>query len=182
MNEFFFRAINAIILRSDVVDVIVSFLAQQFALFLVIALVGYAGYEIWKEKSVKERGILFEKWMLVFGATIIAWIAAGVIKDLVASPRPFIALRDANLLFPHGDHDSFPSGHATFLFSLWWALRLTRFPKRLMWLSFAGAMLVGLARVAAGIHWPLDILGGMVLGVVVVWLLFKTRKYFSKPQ
>ncbi|MBI3020363.1 MAG: phosphatase PAP2 family protein [Parcubacteria group bacterium] len=179
MNELLFRAVNAIILRSDVIDVIISFLAQQFALFLVIALIFYAGYEIWNGKSVKERGILFEKWVLVFGATIIAWIIAGVIKDVVASPRPFIELRDANLLFPHGDHDSFPSGHATFLFSLWWALRLAHFPKRLTGFFLAGALFVGFARVAAGIHWPLDIIGGALLGIAVAWGVFKIKRYFE---
>lgn len=179
MDEFLFRIINAIILRSDVIDVAVSFVAQQAALLMVLALVGYAVWEIWKEKSAKERSILFEKWALVFGAAALAWIIAGILKDMVLRPRPFIELRDVNLLFPHGDHDSFPSGHATFLFSLWWALRLVRFPKRLTAFLLAGAVLVGLARVAAGIHWPLDILGGALLGIAVAEGVFRARKYFK---
>lgn len=179
MNEFLFRAVNAIILRSDIVDAVVSFAAQQAALFVVLALFGYAVREIWKGKNAKERSVLFEKWALVFGSGVLAWIIAGIVKDLVASPRPFIELRDANLLFPHGDHDSFPSGHATFLFSLWWALRLVRFPRRLAVFFFSGAVLVGLARVAAGIHWPLDILGGALLGVAVVEGVWRARRYFK---
>lgn len=179
MDEFLFRAVNAVALRSDGIDAIVSFLAQQAALLIVFALIGYAGWEIWKEKSAKERSVLFEKWALVFGAAILAWIAAGILKDLVARPRPFIELRDANLLFPHGDHDSFPSGHATFLFSLWWALRLVHFPRRPAAFFLAGAILVGLARVAAGIHWPLDILGGALLGVAVAEAVWRVRRYLK---
>lgn len=179
MDEFLFRAINAIILRSDIVDAVVSFVAQQAALLMVLALAVYAAWEIWNEKSAKERSILFEKWAFVFGAAILAWIAAGIIKDLIARPRPFIELRDANLLFPHGDHDSFPSGHATFLFSLWWALRRAHFPRRLAAFFLAGAALVGIARGAAGIHWPLDILGGALLGIAVAEGVWRGRKYFK---
>lgn len=180
MNELLFRAINAIILHSNIVDAVVSFVAQQAAFFMVIALLGYAGYEIWKEKSAKERSILFEKWALVFFTAVLAWTLGRLIKDIVAAPRPFIALRDANLLFPHGDHDSFPSGHATFLFSLWWALRLTHSPRRLAVFFLAGAVLVGFARVAAGIHWPLDIIGGVILGITVAEIVFRARKYFEQ--
>ena len=179
MNELLFRTLNAIILHSNVIDAAVSFIAQQFAFLLVVGLIFYAGFEIWKEKSVKERSSLFEKWVLVFGATVIAWLVAGVIKDWVASPRPFIELRDANLLFPHGDHDSFPSGHATFLFSLWWALRLAGSSKRLTRFFLAGAVLIGLARITAGIHWPLDILGGALLGIAVAEVVFRARRYFK---
>ena len=47
--------------------------------------------------------------------------------------------------------------------------------KKRGWIYLAGAALIGLARVAAGVHWPSDILAGAIVGLisflVVEWAL-----------
>jgi membrane-associated phospholipid phosphatase len=66
---------------------------------------------------------------------------------------------------------SFPSGHTSVAFALatshWLARRdLNGTPGLWGWLGFAGAAGVGVARVAAGKHFPSDVVGGAALGVL----------------
>ena len=107
-----------------------------------------------------------------------AWLISYVIKDLVSAPRPFLvfAESDMNLLFEWGGYNSFPSGHTTFFAAL--AVSLTFFHKKLGILYLFGALLIGLARIAGGVHFPIDILAGYALGGVVAYIVFK----ISYPQ
>jgi len=61
---------------------------------------------------------------------------------------------------------SFPSGHAMrsaiVLIFLW------REDKRLFWLFLPGIILVNLGRVLFGLHYPIDIFGGLTLGFILV--------------
>ena len=179
MNEFFFRILNAIISHSAVLDRVVYFLAQPTALLATLALAVYAAYEIMRTREASRGGEVLRKWVLVFASAILAWFLADILQGFIAHPRPFLALSDTNLLFPYGDHDSFPSGHAAFLSGITGALYFFFDKKRLVWVFAAVTILVALSRVAAGVHWPLDILGGIALGVGVAWGVFRTRKYFK---
>ena len=81
------------------------------------------------------------------------------------TPRPF-ALGIGNSFLPHGPETSFPSDHATFLWSLGLGLLLSR---RLRWLG-AGAVCLGLAtawaRVYLGVHYPLDMAASFVISLL----------------
>jgi len=56
--------------------------------------------------------------------------------------------------------NSFPSGHTTTIFLIVGVLCLHRFPLSFKLGLFALAVFVGLSRIACGVHWPLDVLGG----------------------
>lgn len=56
--------------------------------------------------------------------------------------------------------NSFPSGHTTTIFVIVGVLCLHRFPLSLKLGLLGVAILVGLSRIACGVHWPLDVLGG----------------------
>ncbi len=79
-------------------------------------------------------------------------------------PRPFAVLGE-NPLVPMGAGDSsFPSGHASFLFAM--AFFVFWYYRRLGWVLIILSALVGAARIYAGVHWPLDILGGACVGIL----------------
>lgn len=85
---------------------------------------------------------------------------------LYPTPRPFLALPDLvsplfTVINPLG---SFPSGHTAFLVGISVSLFLSRRTTDAA-LSLFAAVLTGVARVAAGVHFPIDILGGALLGV-----------------
>ncbi len=87
-----------------------------------------------------------------------------LLKDLIQRVRPCNALNDAITPLGCTGSYSFPSNHAfnnfaaaTFYYRL--------FPK-LKWVLFITASLIALSRVYLGLHYPSDILGGAVLGVI----------------
>jgi undecaprenyl-diphosphatase len=71
-------------------------------------------------------------------------------------------------LFLHGGMDSFPSGHAMFFGAL--AMSLFFVHKRMGYLYFVVALIVGLARIAAGVHFPVDIFVSYILGIIIAYI------------
>ena len=169
MNEALFYFLNNFVLRSKLFDALIIFGAEYLIWVLAAALIAILFYGLLARRT-KVAGSL----ALVFVAAAIAWGVAQVIKYFYASPRPFLVLPDVNVLFLHGDNDSFPSGHATFVFAL--ATALYFYHRQLAYLYFVGAVLIGLSRIIVGIHWPVDILAGYVLGgatSVMIYYLYK---------
>ncbi len=90
------------------------------------------------------------------------------LKHLVARDRPWTVLHAA-VTGPHETSFSFPSGHTTASFALATAVAI-RWPAAGR-IAFALAALVGLSRVAVGMHYPSDVLAGALVGVSVSTLL-----------
>ena len=72
------------------------------------------------------------------------------------------------------NHCSFPSGHAAFFFAL--AMAVYFFNKKWGLVFFSAAILMTIARVISGVHYPTDILGGAVIGVATAYIVF----YFAE--
>ncbi|MBU2219461.1 phosphatase PAP2 family protein [Patescibacteria group bacterium] len=123
-----------------------------------------------KDRRSKIKFIIFAG----FSVFIARVIFTEIIRYFYYIPRPFVN-SDIVPLISHEATGSFPSGHAAFFFAL--AMSVYFHHKRWSILFFAGALLIGLARVIAGIHWPLDILAGAVIGVISSVLV---AKFFKK--
>ncbi|MDF3849820.1 phosphatase PAP2 family protein [Achromobacter denitrificans] len=78
------------------------------------------------------------------------------------SPRPF-AIGLGHAFFPHAATSSFPSNHTIIIATLGFALIFDRRLAGLGWSALALAVLVGASRVYLGVHYPLDIAGGLAL-------------------
>ncbi|KKS25207.1 MAG: Phosphoesterase PA-phosphatase related protein [Candidatus Yanofskybacteria bacterium GW2011_GWA1_44_21] len=85
-----------------------------------------------------------------------------LIRIYYQSPRPFTFLDINNLIFD--SNYSFPSGHAMFFFTLGTVMYAVN--KKMAWFAYISGFVIGIARIAGGVHWPTDILGGMILGIV----------------
>ncbi len=98
-------------------------------------------------------------------AAVLGLAAAGALASVVTLPRPFMDGSATNYL-DHARDSSFPSDHATFMFSLAFAFLFRPAPKlpRAWVVLLAAAIAIGWARVFLNTHYPLDILGGALLG------------------
>ena len=115
------------------------------------------------------------RWLALFSVfTIVATdqLSAGFLKPLIARPRPCHVFTDINLLVGCGGGFAMPSSHAANVFGQ--AFLLSRNVKHIGWPFFIFAILVAVSRIFVGVHYPGDVLGGfvvgMVCGLVISWL------------
>ena len=100
-------------------------------------------------------------WSLALAA-ILATLWVHGLKDPIGVLRPpaVIPPELLHVIGPAHRFGSFPSGHATTIFTVAGILSLYLRRGSLTWLLAAAALLIGLSRIAVGVHWPLDVLGG----------------------
>lgn len=100
-------------------------------------------------------------------ALILAGIIAACLKLTFHSPRPFTVLDHVRQLTVPSEPNSFPSGHTASTLSiitvLVWKLREHKIVVALL---VVFTILVGFSRIYCGVHYPLDIAVGAIVGVV----------------
>lgn len=160
--------------QSRLFDVLVVFLASYLQYFIIVTFL----LMLYFSASLKGKKIR------VLGVTIIAAIVArlGVtelIRFFYHRPRPFI---DHQLrVLVSENRWSFPSGHSAFFFAMATAIYL--YNKKWGVGFFVAAVLINVSRVIAGVHYPSDILGGLVVGILtayVVFYLLESKKIKNK--
>lgn len=91
-----------------------------------------------------------------------------LLKPVIARPRPCVINTNILLLLPPPADFSFPSGHTGAAFAATSALIGSRsrwgIPTCLL------AVLMGFSRIYLYVHYPSDVLGGMILGSLCGWL------------
>lgn len=110
----------------------------------------------------------------VLGADVIGDLVSFALRDWIGRPRPWRRYPLPHTLVHAPKDPSFPSGHTTIAFAC--ATVLTSFEPRLGALLFLLAGAIGLSRVYVGVHYPLDVLGGAVLGTAVGGALIALRR------
>jgi undecaprenyl-diphosphatase len=179
-NIFFF--INNFSHQSAFVDWLIKFFATPFIFITILA--AFIFLIFYTENHFDSKNLSWKynlgprltKILFVSSSAVFAWAFTAVLKAIIAAPRPFLVFENLQPLFLHGGMDSFPSGHSTFLAAL--AVSLYLISKKVGIYFMIVAILVGLARVAAGIHFPIDILFGYIIGIssaLIFSLIFKAK-------
>ena len=155
MNDSIFYFFYSFAHRSNFFDHLVIFFAVYFPYIVVILAIIF---------------LLFyhkiKKILSVFFSGFLALIVAEILKILFRIPRPFLALPDVHALFPETGY-SFPSMHAVFFSAISVAIFFSHKKAGYVFMFFA--LLIGLARIVAGVHFPIDILVGFIIGGVVAY-------------
>ena len=91
------------------------------------------------------------------------------LKPWIDRPRPPFAIPGATVIGDVPETRSFPSGHAANAGAA--AFVLTAALPALRWrvLVWSAAVVVGVARVYLGVHYPLDAIAGALIGVLIAW-------------
>lgn len=164
MNETIFFFFYNLAHKSAFLDGVIVFLADTLPYLVILLAVIYLFFykKKWKD--------FFE----IFFSASFAWFLAYILKILIHTDRPFVALQNIQNLFPESGY-AFPSGHATFFMALAFAIffnhRKTGLPAQAGCIFIFFAFLIGVTRIIAGVHFPVDILGGFVLGSLIAYFL-----------
>ncbi|MEB0042063.1 MULTISPECIES: phosphatase PAP2 family protein [unclassified Pseudomonas] len=160
LNRTLFLAINASVHSPVEMQLFATFLAQWLITGVPLLLVG-----MWLRGKRQYRAAAVT-------ATLSIVFALGcnlLISSLWFHPRPFMLGLGQNFL-EHAPESSFPSDHATVIFTLALALMLAS-QRKLGVLILLLGMLVSWARVYLGVHFPLDIAGSLLVSLVSAWLV-----------
>lgn len=180
INFYLFNLIFSLAHRSTFLDWLIVFCANDFGYIMVFLVLVYvifysSGTFDYRAPFLQIKSKVKEV-ILAFSPAVIAYVVEYVLKSLMPSPRPFLFFENLKPLFLHGGMDSFPSGHAMFFGAL--AMSLYFVNKKMGYLYFVVALIIGLARVASGIHFPIDIFFGYIFGIIIAVifnLIFKKK-------
>jgi len=173
MNNQIFFFLYSFAHRFEILDKIIIFFAVYFPGVVIIAagLFLLFHHEIFKAESPFQLFLLKKKEiLLVFFSGALTWALAIFLQLLFRIPRPALGLSNVYPLFTETAF-SFPSGHTMFFSAL--AFELFLINKRTGYLFILFALIIGLARIAAGVHYPIDVLAGFILGFVVAYIVKK---------
>jgi len=161
LDILIFQQINGLAGRWNFLDGAGIFFAQYFE----YALVGFTLFFLRKN---------FRVILSAFSAAVLARFGiVELIRLFWSRARPFIG-NNVNLLIGHENTSSFPSGHAAFYFGL--STVVYFYNKKAGIAFFAASFLVSIARIFVGVHWPTDVLGGAIVGILSGWLVLKVFK------
>ena len=145
--------------------------AAKFPVVLLLALSLLA----WFRLRTRERSSLIY-------AVLCALIALGInyaLGLLFPHPRPFALGLSPNYL-GHSAENSFPSDHATLMWTLAFGLLLNTKLRIYGWAAVALAALTSWARIFLGVHFPFDILGSMVVAAITIAAMMPLRPRIDK--
>ena len=172
LDEKIFNFIHQLVGKSRLLDLSAIFFADYSGYILIlIALV-----LIFSAKKYKDR-----IYNLAF-VSLIVLLSNGIITQTIRffffRERPFVQLGFAPLIAKSASEAALPSGHASFFFAL--AFAIFYLGKRRWSLIFlAVSLLMGISRVYVGVHWPLDIVSGIIVAFIsafIVKSLLEPRK------
>lgn len=112
----------------------------------------------------KERFKLLKTSLLSLS---LALILGKVLNHIITNPRPFV-VENVIPLIPHAPDNGFPSDH-TLLVAAIAGIIFTK-NKKLGLILFLLAILIGVARVIAKVHYPVDVIGSIIIASFSVYI------------
>lgn len=164
-----FNALYSLASQSKILGWLVVFFGSYVPYLMVLGVIVILFFESDWRKRLRDAATIALSVILSWG------IITQIIHFFYFRPRPFITLGITSLI-NHDNSPALPSGHAAFFFALAFALFLAS--KKWGWIFIGLTVLMSIARVMAGVHWPLDIVAGILISflsvAVVKWALDKS--------
>jgi undecaprenyl-diphosphatase len=160
MNDAIQDVINGGAGRVRLVDDLMKLGANDL-IFLVVPLI----LALWFLPGDRAERALRQRIASAAVVAVFVALAAGfAVGHVYSDSRPFVSDPGTRLLISHAADNGFPSDHAVVSFAVAGALFSWRWTAGLA--VAIGALLIGIARIFVGVHWPLDIVAGAVIGIL----------------
>jgi|SRR3989344_4212972 len=163
--------LNGLAGQSSAADFLIVFFAHYFPYLVALVFAVF----VWKHLA-SQREKLWIACEGIAAALISRFVFVELIRAFFHRTRPFVDHTLTSLLAETSY--SFPSGHAAFFFAL--ATVVYLYNKSIGLWFFGSALLIGIARIVAGVHYTSDILGGAVLGMLVGYAVHVIRRKILK--
>ncbi|HII80072.1 MAG TPA: undecaprenyl-diphosphatase [Methanosarcina sp.] len=165
-NLTLFHAINNLAGNNSALDNMMIFAAQ----YLICIFAVYLVYT-WLAKNEYRQESMFAGYAALLGLGI-----NFIITLFYFHPRPFM-VPTGTLLIAHAAESSFPSDHATIMFSVSLMLLTFRDLRRSGAVFFVLAFISGFARVYSGLHFPMDMAGSLLVALFSTGILLALKDY-----
>jgi undecaprenyl-diphosphatase len=160
LDRSVFHSFNSIAGKNSVVDWFARSGADDHIVPLILTLLVLATL-LWAGKHAG-REVALKTVICATISAVVSMLVLYGLNNIFFRPRPFTT-QVVHLLFYHNTDSSFPSNAATLAFALAFAVFL--YWRKLGWVMLGLATFQGLARIVVGIHYPIDIIGGALLGL-----------------
>lgn len=142
---------------------------------LLSSALGAAGFIWWVTALISmvfpnKRAAAWRMILVVFATWVMADFA---MKPLFDRDRPFEADRSITVIDAMPQSRSFPSGHAAMAVA--GAIAGARLIPYSAWVWWPLGLIVAVSRVYIGVHWPSDVLAGLLVGLFAAWFVLGGR-------
>lgn len=146
---------------------IITSLGDSGMIWIVISII------LMFSKKYRNVGILS-----ILALILTTFIGEIILKNIVQRPRPFYELTNIELLIERPLSYSFPSGHTGSSFAVAGVISILIKKYRIPVITFA--VLMAFSRLYLFVHYPTDIVGGLILGLtcsyIVTYKIVKNKK------
>lgn len=156
---------------------LVKFLADFWVIFVAILLIGLWLFGVYKKKDKPKEKALFLFYSIAFSFLIYVILNLGL--PLRPRPETVSAIRP---LVDHLPDNSFPSWHAIFAGAAILASFFFCWRKWIIWSVIIISALMLISRIIAWIHYPSDILVGLIIWFLGSYVIFRlsNKQIFTK--
>ncbi len=164
INKTIFIHINHYAGTNALFDKITIITASYLPIIFILILI-----YLWLKNKEYRPSILFCIYSAIVGLLLNYFITL-----FYFHPRPFMD-KIGTILIYHVPETSFPSDHTTFMASIALMLLFFKRIQKIGILLVALALIGGMARVFAGIHYPFDIVGSFLVAAIASSIVFSNR-------
>lgn len=159
-----FRKVNNLAGTNPALDAFGAFCARWLIIVMFAAVAARAVLALRRPESRGLAAVFAVAEGRAVLAAVLAFLGNWLLSFVLFRARPFVTLEGVHRIIPEPlTAHAFPSGHSSAAFALGFTMLLVDPPFGAALL--AGAAFVAFGRVYAGVHYPLDVLAGVLVGL-----------------